>query len=212
MTTDLTTLPEQWLGERRIIPMQSIDWREARYRRATLDERQGVDQAAVRKRVGKVAERIGEPVDLERDSPAELATQGGEFQGDAQAAAPREDRRRRPRAGQARRPPRRRPDTRAPDLARPDPAADRRVEGLQTADSFVPSPQQRVLLDLARNYALLTKSRLAVGSRSAGSEPRPMPRRAAKDWRLAPGEKESPGATPGRQVSAWAPTQDEHTL
>jgi hypothetical protein len=108
--------------------VQSIDWREARYRQATLAGRQGVDQPAVRKRVGKVAERIGEPVDLERDSPAERQRKGGQVQRDAQAAELREDRRRRPRAGQARRPPRRRPpDTRALDLARPGLAADRRV-------------------------------------------------------------------------------------
>jgi hypothetical protein len=131
--------------------VQSIDWREARHRQATLAERQGVDQAAVRKRVGKLAERFGKPVDLERDSPAKRQRKGGQVQGDAEAAELREDRRRRPGAGQARRPPRRRPDTRVPDLARHDLAADRRVEGVQTADSFVPSPQQRVLLDLARN-------------------------------------------------------------
>jgi ParB-like chromosome segregation protein Spo0J len=35
-------------------------------------ERQKVDQAAVRKRAKKVAETIGEPVDLDRDPPAEL--------------------------------------------------------------------------------------------------------------------------------------------
>ena len=42
-------------------------------------ERQKIDQAAVRKRERKVAERIGEPVDLQKDSPAELTRKAAKF-------------------------------------------------------------------------------------------------------------------------------------
>jgi hypothetical protein len=53
-------------------------------------------------------------------------------------------------------------------------------EGLQTADRFVPSPQQRTLLDLARNYlnipvrehreAIVALAR-ALAERENGDEP-----------------------------------------
>jgi hypothetical protein len=49
-------------------------------------ERQRVDQAAVRKRAAKVAERIGEPVDLDRDPPAELERKAAKFKATAKPA------------------------------------------------------------------------------------------------------------------------------
>lgn len=42
-------------------------------------ERQKVDQAAVRKRAQKVAEAIGEPIDLQADPPAELERKAAKF-------------------------------------------------------------------------------------------------------------------------------------
>jgi hypothetical protein len=44
-----------------------------------VTERQKVDQGAIRKRVAKVAETIGEPVDLNRDSGAELTRKAKTF-------------------------------------------------------------------------------------------------------------------------------------
>jgi ParB-like chromosome segregation protein Spo0J len=43
-------------------------------------EAQRVDQASVRKRVDKVAERIGEPVDLQKDDPQELLRKADQFE------------------------------------------------------------------------------------------------------------------------------------
>ena len=40
---------------------------------------QKVDQAAVRKRARKIAATIGEPVDLQADSPAELTRKAAKF-------------------------------------------------------------------------------------------------------------------------------------
>ena len=42
-------------------------------------ERQNVDQAAVRKRAQKVADTIGEPVDLQKDTPEELTRKAAKF-------------------------------------------------------------------------------------------------------------------------------------
>jgi ParB/RepB/Spo0J family partition protein len=111
-------------------------------------EREGVDQGTVRYRAQKVAEVIGEPVDLERDPPAELARKAEVYKAKVAEGG-----------GKATRPPR------PPKPPKPAPEPELALAEPETA----PEPSCSFCGKLAEAVAILIASRRATAAIAAGA-------------------------------------------